>query len=91
MVVASDVSWWGAPGVREAVPIAVLGMVGVSGATLKGVVGRVLREVQTTARPMVVGSAAVGMEGARSLLGEGAGCVPHMVMLLQLRLLQVEE
>lgn len=66
-------------------------MVGVSGATLRGGAGRVHREVQTTARRMVVGSAAVGMEGARSLLGEGAGCVPHMVMLLQLRPPQVEE
>lgn len=82
MVVASDVSCWGAPGVREAVPITVLGMVGVSGATMRGGVGRVHREAQTSARPMVVGSAADGMEDARSLLGEGAGCVPHMVMLL---------
>lgn len=90
MVVASDASCWGAPGVREAVPIAVSGMVGVSGATMRGV-GRAHREVQTTARPMVVGSAAVGMEDARSLLVEGAGCVPHMLMLLQLRQPQVAE
>lgn len=65
MVVASDVPRWGAPGVREAVPSTVLRMVGVSGAMRKGV-GRVHREVQTSARPMVVGSAADGMEDARS-------------------------
>lgn len=84
MVVANDVLCLDAPGVQEAVLTAVLGMAGVSVATMRGV-GRAHKEARTTARPMVVGSAAAGTADVRSLLGEGVGCVPPMEMLLQLQ------
>lgn len=75
MVVERDVLLQVAPRVHVAVLTVVLGMVGVSGASLKDV-GRVLKEAQISARPMVEESDAVGeMESVKNLQGERVGSV----------------